>query len=90
MFPIYLILTAALGPGVNSASNRNEYHKHTNMFLGSKLELTTLTPSASRLSRQCGILNMSQSYRPPPPGTGIASLSLLIYILMQLWGVLDR
>jgi hypothetical protein len=29
-FKIYLILPAALGPGVYSASNRNEYHKHKN------------------------------------------------------------
>jgi hypothetical protein len=27
-FYIYLILPAALGPGVYSASNRNEYRKH--------------------------------------------------------------
>jgi hypothetical protein len=27
---IYLILLAALGPGVYSASNRNEYQKHKN------------------------------------------------------------
>jgi hypothetical protein len=29
-FKIYLILPAALGPGVYSASNRNEYQKHKN------------------------------------------------------------
>jgi hypothetical protein len=29
-FSIYLILPAALGPGVHSASNRNEYHKQKN------------------------------------------------------------
>jgi hypothetical protein len=29
-FLIYLILSAVLGPGVHSASNRNEYQKHTN------------------------------------------------------------
>jgi hypothetical protein len=29
-FSIYLILPAALGPGFNSASNRNEYQKHKN------------------------------------------------------------
>jgi hypothetical protein len=30
IFPIYLILPVALGPGVYSASNRNEYQKHKN------------------------------------------------------------
>jgi hypothetical protein len=29
-FLIYLILPAALGPGVYSTSNRNEYQKHKN------------------------------------------------------------
>jgi hypothetical protein len=29
-------------------------------------------PSVSRLSRQCGILNISQSYRLPQPVMGIA------------------
>jgi hypothetical protein len=29
-FSIYLILPVALGPGVYSASNRNEYQKHKN------------------------------------------------------------
>jgi hypothetical protein len=31
----------------------------------------------SRLSRQCGILNISQPYRPPRPVTGMALLSTL-------------
>jgi hypothetical protein len=35
-FPIYLILTVALGPGVYSASNRYEYQKQKRMFLGSR------------------------------------------------------
>jgi hypothetical protein len=30
IFSIYLIFPAALGPGVYSAYNRNEYQKHTN------------------------------------------------------------
>jgi hypothetical protein len=33
-FPIYLILPAALGPGVHSASNRNEYQKQKNNVSG--------------------------------------------------------
>jgi hypothetical protein len=35
-FSIYLILQAALGPRVHSASNRNEYQKQKKMFLGSR------------------------------------------------------
>jgi hypothetical protein len=33
-FSIYLILPAALGPGVYSASNRNEYQKQKNNVFG--------------------------------------------------------
>jgi hypothetical protein len=33
-FSIYLILPAALGPGVYSASNRNEYQKQRNNVYG--------------------------------------------------------
>jgi hypothetical protein len=33
-FSIYLILPAALGPGVLSASNRNEYKKQKNNVSG--------------------------------------------------------
>jgi hypothetical protein len=33
-FSIYLILAAALGPGVCSASNRNEYQKQKNNVSG--------------------------------------------------------
>jgi hypothetical protein len=46
------------------------------MFLGSEVRLVrgadNLTPSMSRLSRQCGILKISELHRPPRPVTGIA------------------
>jgi hypothetical protein len=34
LFSMYIILPAALGPGVYSASNRNEYHKQKNYVSG--------------------------------------------------------
>jgi hypothetical protein len=72
---IYLILPAVLGPGVYSTSNRNEYQKQKKIFLevecGQCEGLTSLASSVSRLSGQCGILNISQHYRPPRPVTGI-------------------
>jgi hypothetical protein len=33
---IYIILPTALGPGVYSASKRNQNQKHKNLYLGSK------------------------------------------------------
>jgi hypothetical protein len=79
-FLIYLILPAALSPGVYSAWH-NEYHK---IFLRGKRDrrarLTTLPSSVSRLSRQCGILDISHPYRPPRFVTGIALLVSLDFI----------
>jgi hypothetical protein len=39
LFPIYLILPAALGPGVYSASTGNEYQKQKNNVSGEKSEV---------------------------------------------------
>jgi hypothetical protein len=45
---IHLILSAALGPGLHSACNRNEYQKHNTYFTGSRVwpvrEADKLTP----------------------------------------------
>jgi hypothetical protein len=66
---------AQYGPGVYSASSRNEYQK---IFLeekcGRRVGPTTLPQTVSRLSIQCGIPNIWQPYWPPRPVTGIAFL----------------
>jgi hypothetical protein len=44
--------------------------------------LTTLPQTLSRLSRERGILNISQSYRPPRPVTGMALLRVRwVYVI---------
>jgi hypothetical protein len=63
---------------------RNESPKKYKCLWGVKrgrcVGLTTLPPSLSRLSRQCGILDISEPHRSPRPVTGIA---LLFYSLSR-------
>jgi hypothetical protein len=40
-----------------------------------------MPPSVSRLSKQCGIVNILQPYRPPRSVVGRASLDFLLYTL---------
>jgi hypothetical protein len=49
---------------------------HGGLERGLRLRLTSLPPIVRRFSTQCGILNISQPYRPPRPVKGIA----LIYM----------
>jgi hypothetical protein len=78
-FIFYLpIASCRTRPGVYLASDRNEYKKHKSGVSGGVeqglyIRLATLPPSVGRLSRQCGILNISQPYRLALPVTGIAT-----------------
>jgi hypothetical protein len=74
MCSIYLIILAALGPGVHSVSNRNEYQEKNHVSGGVErarcVGLKILPSSVRRLSRQCRTLNISQTYKNPRPVTG--------------------
>jgi hypothetical protein len=69
-FPIYLFLPAALWPwGLFSLY---EYQILLDIKFGGRVRLTS-PPPVSRLSKQCGILDISKPHRLPRPVTGIAT-----------------
>jgi citrate lyase synthetase len=49
---MYLILPAALGPGIHSASNRNEYQKQKNNISASKARLVLKDDNLTAICEQ--------------------------------------
>jgi hypothetical protein len=68
-------LPTALGPGVYSASNKNEYQEQIKrMFLGSTawsvLEDDNLNVICEPIFAKCGVVDIPKQYRPPWPDKG--------------------
>jgi hypothetical protein len=65
-------------------SNRSKKIKFLGVDRDLCVGLTTLPPSVSKLSRECGILNISQPYRPVLSVTGMILLLLLQFFFVHV------
>jgi hypothetical protein len=68
--------------GLTQPLNRNEYQQNSwgggrGEKYGRLVRLTISTLSVSQLSKQCGLVDLSQPYRPPWPVTRIPSVFLV-------------
>jgi hypothetical protein len=74
------MLPSTLHPGVHSAFNINEYLKQKNNGSGEQSVASDRVDNLNAIcepSKQCGILSISQPYRPPQPVTAITLLFTL-------------
>lgn len=75
-------------PEVDSASYRNEFQKNDpGGWSTAGTRLTFTLPSVCWLCIKCGILDVTQPYRPSLPITGITSYLLPLLILAFKWVV---